>query len=91
MSVSAFAPRIDSPLLNVTEAADYLRCGVSTLNKLRVTGGGPVFVKINARVTYRRIDLDRFIAERANKTTTQPIGTLPEYKVWRGIVVGRAA
>jgi hypothetical protein len=29
----------DSPLLTVTEAAQYLRCSASHLNKLRVTSG----------------------------------------------------
>ena len=53
----------DSPLLNVTEAADYLRCSASYLNKLRVTGGGPTFVKMGARVAYTREDLDRYIAK----------------------------
>ena len=58
-----------SPLLTVTEAADYLRSGVSTLNKLRVYGGGPPFVKINTSVRYRRVDLDRFIEKQLQKST----------------------
>jgi excisionase family DNA binding protein len=61
----------DSPLLNVTEAADYLRCSASYLNKLRVTGGGPQFAKIGASVRYRRIDLDRWIEKRIQKSTAE--------------------
>jgi excisionase family DNA binding protein len=60
-----------SPLLTVTEAAEYLRSGVSTLNKLRVYGGGPPFVKINSSVRYRRVDLDRFIEKRLQKSTAE--------------------
>jgi len=59
----------DSPLLTVTEAAHYLRCSASHLNKLRVTGGGPMFVKIGARVVYRRIDLDRYVEKHLQKST----------------------
>jgi hypothetical protein len=82
----AMTSSVASPLLNVTEAADYLRCSASYLNKIRVAGGGPTFVKIGARVVYRRIDLDRFVAERTSKATTQPLSALPEYKVWRGMI-----
>jgi len=60
-----------SNLLTVQEAAQYLRCGVSTLNKLRVTGGGPVFVKIGARVLYEREALDRYIAKCRRKSTAE--------------------
>ncbi len=58
-------------VLNVSEAAEYLRCGVSTLNKLRVSGGGPVFVKMGARVTYTQDDLDRYIAKCRRKSTAE--------------------
>jgi excisionase family DNA binding protein len=59
----------DPPLLTVTEAAQYLRCSASHLNKLRVTGGGPPFAKIGARVVYRRIDLDRWVEKQVRKST----------------------
>jgi hypothetical protein len=62
---------VSSPLLNVAEAADYLRCSASYLNKIRVTGGGPVFVKIGARVLYTRADLDRFINQKRQKSTAK--------------------
>ena len=53
----------NSPLLTVTESAQYLRCSASHLNKLRVTGGDPMFVKIGARVLYARADLDEWNAD----------------------------
>jgi helix-turn-helix protein len=56
-------------LLTVKESAAYLRCGVSTLNKLRVTGGGPPYVKMHGRVHYKIDDLDRYIAQHRIRST----------------------
>jgi excisionase family DNA binding protein len=61
---------MSDPLLNVGQAADYLGCGVSTLNKLRMNGGGPIF-KIGARVMYSSADLDRYIAKCRRQSTAQ--------------------
>ena len=36
--------------LSVREAAQYLGLSASTLNKLRVFGGGPTFLKLGRRV-----------------------------------------
>jgi hypothetical protein len=58
-------------LLNVREAAAYLRCGVSTLNKLRVSGGGPVYVKAHGRVVYTEADLDRYITQHRRRSTAE--------------------
>jgi excisionase family DNA binding protein len=58
-------------LLTVREAAAYLRCGVSTLNKLRVTGGGPMYVKMLGRVLYKLDDLDRYIMQHRIRSTAQ--------------------
>jgi excisionase family DNA binding protein len=51
--------------LSVKDAANYVPCGVSTLNKLRVKGGGPRFIKLGGRVLYDTRDLDQWI--EANK------------------------
>lgn len=61
----------DSRLLNVTEAAQRLAVSTSYLNKLRVTGGGPPFVKIGARVAYDPADLVAWV-ETQKRTTTAP-------------------
>jgi excisionase family DNA binding protein len=58
-------------LLNVKEAAAYLGCGVSTLNKLRVSGGGPVFVKMHGRVMYKQDDLDRYVEKHRRRSTAE--------------------
>jgi hypothetical protein len=58
-----------SRLLTVKETAEYLRCGVSTLNKLRVSGGGPMYVKMHGRVFYKLDTLDRYIARHELRST----------------------
>jgi excisionase family DNA binding protein len=62
---------INSHLKTVKEAASYLRCGVSTLNKLRVSGGGPMYVKMHGRVLYKIDDLDRYIAQHRSRSTAE--------------------
>ncbi len=40
-----------------TEAARFLRLSPRTLQRHRVAGTGPVFVRLGRRVVYRRTDL----------------------------------
>lgn len=58
-------------LLNVNEAADRLGVSVSYLNKLRLSGGGPAFVKIGARVAYDPADLSSWIDARKCQSTSE--------------------
>lgn len=58
-------------LLNVREAAAYVRCSVSFLNKRRVYGGGPVFIKRGASVLYARIALDAWLASQTRRSTSE--------------------
>ena len=64
----ASPPRHDAEavpaMLTTHEAAAYLRLSESTLTKLRVAGGGPPFLKLGRRVTYRTAVLDAWLAER---------------------------
>jgi hypothetical protein len=48
-------------LLTVKEAAVYLRLSASTLNRLRVSGGGPRYAKLAGKVLYDVVDLDVWI------------------------------
>jgi len=48
-------------VMRVSEAADYLGLSVSTLNKWRVTGDGPKFVKLGRAVAYRISDLHEWL------------------------------
>lgn len=58
-------------LLNVNEAAERLGVSVSYLNKLRLSGGGPAFVKIGARVAYDPADLASWIEARKRQSTSE--------------------
>jgi excisionase family DNA binding protein len=60
-------------LLTQVEAARLLRLSERTLERLRLTGGGPLFVKAGRAVRYRECDLEAWIAERV-VTSTSAIG-----------------
>ena len=56
--------------LSVAEAANYLGLAVSTLNKRRVTGDTPAFVKLGRRVLYDSKDLDEWLAAHRRRSTS---------------------
>jgi len=61
--------------LKTDEAARYLGLSSSLLNKLRLTGGGPVFVRLAGRaIRYRRADLDAWADASAMASTSQAPG-----------------
>ena len=47
--------------IRVRQAAEYVGCSKSQLDKLRCYGGGPAFVKLGASVIYRTEDLDAWM------------------------------
>ena len=53
------------------EAAEYLRLSGRTLERHRVAGTGPRFVKAGRRVLYRRDELDRWAAARTFHSTSE--------------------
>jgi predicted DNA-binding transcriptional regulator AlpA len=61
--------------LDTVEAADYLGLGKSTLDKLRVSGGGPAFIKIGKRVVYDPADLDAWFSQHKRSSTSQNTAT----------------
>ena len=60
----------DSTRLTVEAAATHIGLSVSTLNKLRVFGGGPVFLKIGRRVVYDLADLEQWLASKRRISTS---------------------
>ena len=64
-------------LLTVQDVAALLRCSVSSLNKWRLTGNGPRFVYIGARVRYRVADVAHFIAASTRSNTSQTAAPPP--------------
>ncbi|WP_067253927.1 MULTISPECIES: helix-turn-helix domain-containing protein [Hyphomicrobiales] len=47
---------------DTAEAANYIGKSASWLNKTRLNGTGPVYLKIGGSVRYDRRDLDAFLA-----------------------------
>jgi len=59
------------PPLDVTSAATY--CGIQKgyLNKLRVSGGGPIFINLGKKILYSPDDLDAWLDSKKFKSTSQ--------------------
>ncbi len=61
-------------LLTPNEAAAYLRVSKSYLDKRRVYGGGPKFLRPGRRkILYRKSDLDLWLAARRFRSTSEYI------------------
>ena len=58
--------------LRTLAAATYCGSSASTFEKLRLTGGGPVYHKIGRRVVYRVADLDAWLAANRRRSTSDP-------------------
>ena len=64
-------------VLRTPDAAQYLGLTASTLEKMRLSGNGPRFVRIGARaVGYCLDDLDAFI-DAGRRTSTSDPGSQP--------------
>jgi excisionase family DNA binding protein len=65
----------DMMLLTTREAAQYVRLSRSTLERKRLDGSGPPFVKLGlgkrARVVYRRTELDHWLRTLSFASTSQ--------------------
>jgi predicted DNA-binding transcriptional regulator AlpA len=57
--------------LNVVQAADYTGLSKSSLDKLRVYGKGPLYIKVGARVVYDQVDLDTWLVGKKIANTSQ--------------------
>jgi predicted DNA-binding transcriptional regulator AlpA len=58
-------------LLTQREAALALRLSERTLERMRVNGTGPRFVKCNRNIRYQQQDLEQWIAGRVRISTSQ--------------------
>ncbi|NTI74890.1 helix-turn-helix domain-containing protein [Rhizobium rhizogenes] len=56
---------MSSEKMNTPEAARYIRKSASWLNKTRLTGTGPVYLKIGGSVLYVKSDLDNWLSGMA--------------------------
>lgn len=57
-------------LLDTAAAARLLGLSVSTLNKWRMTGDGPEFVKLGRRIRYRHETLKKFVNDKVRPHTS---------------------
>ena len=60
-----------SPFMDTVEAAQFLKISPRTLEKQRVTGGGPRFRKFGSRVLYARNDLQAWADQRSFANTSE--------------------
>jgi hypothetical protein len=64
-------------VLSVREAALLCNVSVSFLNKARISGGGPRYVKFSpsprGRIGYQLADLERWLDSRKRQHTSEPI------------------
>ena len=59
--------------VDTEEAARHLSLAPNTLEKMRVTGNGPRFVKLGRAVRYRLSDLESYIADRVVSSTSEQV------------------
>lgn len=63
-----------SGLLTTREAAAWLRISMPTLERMRLTGSGPRFIKLGpgkrARVVYRLADLEAYLTSQYRFSTS---------------------
>lgn len=59
-----------SPLLTQREAAQLLRLSERSLERFRLIGTGPRFVKAGHSVRYREADLEAWVASRVVQSTS---------------------
>ena len=58
-------------ILTVREAASFAKLSKSTLDKARVAGRGPPFVKVGNAVRYRRADLEDWLDSCVVRSTSE--------------------
>jgi predicted DNA-binding transcriptional regulator AlpA len=59
------------PKLSVRDAAAYLGLSKSFLDKRRLDGGGPIFLKMGRRVAYDTADLELWAVSTKRRNTSQ--------------------
>ena len=59
-------------LLTTIQAAAYVHLNRRTLERYRVTGEGPKYLKLGRLVFYRKSDLDAWLDARVRRSTSDP-------------------
>ena len=58
-------------VMDTDEAGAYLRMSSQNLELLRLNGGGPKYAKLGRLVRYRRVSLDRWLADNERGHTAE--------------------
>jgi excisionase family DNA binding protein len=66
-------PKKVEALLTTKEAAGFLRISKSYLDKLRVYGGGPKFLRFGRKILYRQSELNLWAEQRSFGSTSEYI------------------
>jgi predicted DNA-binding transcriptional regulator AlpA len=61
-------------VMRTAQAAEHVGLSASTLEKLRVFGGGPRFIKLGKTVVYDTADLDAWLAAHRRASTSVAAG-----------------
>ena len=56
--------------LSADQAAELLGLAKSTLSKMRLSGGGPAFIKMGRRVAYRPDDIEAWLKSHRRISTS---------------------
>ncbi|MBX9720855.1 MAG: helix-turn-helix domain-containing protein [Candidatus Obscuribacterales bacterium] len=64
-------PREPYPLVNEKQAAEMMGLSISWFRQIRVTGGGPPFIKVGNAVRYKVSDLESWLDNRRIHHTTE--------------------
>lgn len=72
-----------SKFLRTHEAGAFLKVSPRTLEKLRITGGGPLYRKLGGRVVYALADLQAWADAGTKRHTADPLGGHPAPLRWR--------
>jgi helix-turn-helix protein len=70
-NIPAATPKGFSRRLHRKQAAEFLGVSLSWLDKARISGLGPVFVKMGGRVLYDSRDLEAFIDGNRHSSTSE--------------------
>jgi predicted DNA-binding transcriptional regulator AlpA len=66
-------PTMDNRTVDTKGASEHIGLAESTLERARVRGDGPPYVKLGRSVRYRICDLDRWVAARLVSSTSERV------------------
>jgi hypothetical protein len=58
-------------LMNTKELSDYLKISTKTLERMRLNGDGPAYIKVGRRVLYSDLQIETYISERSYQSTAE--------------------